>query len=351
MTTKLRTGLIGYGMAGQVFHAPLLTAVPGIELKAVVERSSERAKERYPQVEIVRDAGELLDDADIELVVVATPNDSHFALAKQALERGKHVVVDKPMTITSDEARELIALARERGRVLSTFQNRRWDGDFLTIRQVVKDGLLGRLVEYEAHFDRFRHALKPGAWREKAQPGAGILYDLGAHLIDQAVELFGLPAAVRGDVRTQREGAGADDFFELTLDYGTLRATLQAGMLVREPGPHFTLHGTTGSFVKYGLDPQEAALKAGLLPGSDGWGVEPPELWGALNTQLGELHVQGRIETIPGAYLSYYQNVYEAIVHGAELIVRPEQALQTIRIIEAALESSRRGATVPFTAE
>lgn len=347
---ELKVGLIGYGMAGRVFHAPVIAAVPGLQLAKVVERRGQTARERYPWVEVVREAAALFEDEEIELVVVATPNASHFELARQALLAHKHVVVDKPFTLTSAEARELIELAHQQNRVVSAFQNRRWDGDFQTVSQIVKQGLLGRLVEYESHFDRFRNYFSPErAWRETAGPGSGVLFDLGPHLIDQAQVLFGLPRLVTADIRSQRQAGTADDQFELILHYDELKVTLKAGLLVREPGPRFAVHGTEGSFVKYGVDPQEEALKRGRSPRELEWGVEPPEQWGTLNTRIGGLHFQGKVETVPGCYPAYYENVRQAIRGEAALIVKPEEARETIRLIELAVQSNAEQRTVAFS--
>lgn len=279
----INVGLVGYGMAGRVFHAPVIAAVAGLHLAKVMERRGETARERYPWVEIVKDAAAVFDDHRIDLAVIATPTASHFELAEQALSSGKHVVVDKPFTVSSDQARQLIELARRQNRLLSVFQNRRWDGDFQTVAQIVRQGLLGRLVEYESHFDRFRNTFSPErAWREQGGPGSGILFDLGSHLIDQAQVLFGLPQKLSADIRSQRQADKADDQFELVLRYDALKVTLKASLLAREPGPRFALHGTEGSFVKYGVDPQEDALKRGLFPGAADWGAEPEACWGTL---------------------------------------------------------------------
>lgn len=347
---EMKVGLIGYGMAGQVFHAPVIAAIPSLRLTKVVERRGQTSRERYPWVEVVREAATLFEDQAIELVVVATPNSSHFELARQALLAGKHVVVDKPFTLTSEQAQELIDLARQRNKVVSVFQNRRWDGDFQTVRQIVKQGCLGRLVEYESHFDRFRNTFSPErAWRETIGPGSGVLFDLGSHLIDQAQVLFGLPRRVTADIRSQREAGKADDQFELILHYDHLKATLKAGLLVRQPGPRFALHGTEGSFVKYGVDPQEEALKRGRSPREPEWGMEPEAQWGILNTQIGGLHFQGKIETGQGCYSAYYENVYQAIRGEAELMVKPEEARNTIRLIELAVQSNAEQRTVAFS--
>lgn len=345
---EIQVGLVGYGVAGRIFHAPVIQAVPQLRLKKVVERHASESQERYPEVEVVRDIAAILDDPAIELVVIATPNRGHFDLARQALEADKHVVVEKPFTVASAQAQALIELASTRRRLISVNQNRRWDGDFLTIQRLLASDLLGRLVEYEAHYDRFRAEQRPNAWREAAEPGGGILYDLGSHLIDQAQVLFGLPATISADVRQQREGAQAVDSFTLLLDYGTLKVTLKAGMLVRAPGPRFCLHGTAGSFVKAGFDPQEAALRRGEIPAASGWGEEPKTQWGTIVTSTAGLDVEGQIATLPGAYQAFYQNIAAAIRGEAELIVRPEQARNTIRLIELAIESHAQQRTLPF---
>jgi predicted dehydrogenase len=240
-------------------------------------------------------------------------------------------------------------LAEQQGQIISVHHNRRWDGDFLTVQQIVRQGYLEELVEYEAHYDRFRNYFKPQAWRETPDAGSGLLFDLGAHLLDQAQLLFGWPQAITADIRTQRAGGQTDDTFELRLDYASLKVTLQAGMLVREAGPRFILHGTHGSFVKSGFDPQEAALKAGHSPQEPNWGVESPAQWGLLNSQLGELHFRGQIETLPGCYQAYYQNVYEAITQQAELIVTAKAARNTIRLIELAWQSQREKRTIELS--
>lgn len=351
MSKVLNVGLIGYGMAGQTFHAPIISAVSGLHLMTVVERTSAKSKEHYPWVEVVQNIQSVLDDETIDLVVIATPNATHYELTKQALLRGKHVVVEKPFTVTSQEAKELIDLAHQQKLLLSVYQNRRWDGDFLTVKRVLDNHLLGRITDYEAHFDRYRNALNPNTWKEKALPGSGIVYDLGSHLLDQAQMLFGLPQSITADIRSLREGTEIEDNFEIILAFAdSLKVTLKAGMLVRELGPHFMLHGTEGSFVKYGLDPQETALKSGLRPQDDPfWGSEAEAQWGKLNTEVAGLHFHGNIETAPGDYRFYYRNVYDAITSQVDLLVKPEQARTTIRMIELAIESNKLKKTLEFT--
>jgi scyllo-inositol 2-dehydrogenase (NADP+) len=342
MSKQIRVGLIGYGFAGRTFHAPVITCVPDLQLAAVVERRTAASKQRYPWVKVVPDVRQLYEDDTIDLVVVTTPSTDHYPFVKDALLAGKHVIVEKPFTTTSVEADELIALAKEQGKVLSVFHNRRWDGDFLTIRELLKEELLGRVVECEFRWDRYNPIAAAGRWRNSNAQGAGVFYDLGVHFLDQALCLFGPPQTIRAAIRIQREGSLADDYFDVTLGYESgLKVILKSSQLVREPSPRYVLHGTKGSFVKYGIDPQEAALKRELTPASPGWGTEPEELWGKLNTSLGSLHVEGSIETIAGSYTSYFQNVADHIRGIAELEVKPEQARSAIRLIELALQSSR----------
>lgn len=335
----ISVGLAAYGLSGRVFHAPVISCHAGFELTKIVERRPRGARERYPHVEVVPDFQDLLRDEALELVVVNTPEHTHYELAKQALEAGKHVVVEKAFTPTATEAQQLINLARGKGRVLSVYQNSRWNGDFLTIQKILENKLLGELVEYEAHFDRFRNFIQPDSWKEDPKPGIGVLYNLGSHLIDQALVLFGWPDAVWAHLRTVRPGGQVVDNFEMILFYERLKVTLKSSYLVRESGPRYTLHGTQGSFVKFGFDPQEEALGAGRLPTETGWGQESPERWGKLNTELNGLHFEGKVETIPGSYVRYYDNIHGAIREQKPLAVTAEQARQTIALIEAAMQS------------
>lgn len=349
MADQMSVGLIGYGMAGRTFHAPVIQSVPNLRLKKVVERHTNEARKRYPWVEVVPDATALLQDEEIDLVVIATPNISHFDVARQSLKANKHVVVEKPFTTTSGQAQELIDLARQQNKVISVNHNRRWDGDFQTVKKLLEGRLLGRLVEYESHYNRFRNYPRPNAWREEERAGSGILFDLGSHLIDQAQVLFGVPQMITSDIRVQRDFAKINDSFELILHYDDLKVTLKAGMLVREQSPRFILHGTEGSFVKYGFDPQEEALKRGFVPSESNWGIEPREQWGTLITQVGGLDLEGQVKTIAGCYQSFYQNIVDVISGRAELAVKPEEARNTIRIIELARESSEQKRTIHFS--
>lgn len=348
----INTGIIGFGNSGQTFLAPYIAANPGFNLKKISTADAAKAKKAkavYPGAKVVDHADSIINDPDIELVLIGSPNTSHLSLTKQALLAGKHVVVEKPFTITSADADELIALAKKHNRILTVHHNRRFDSGHNTVKRVIASGRLGTLVEYEVHYDRFRRELRPGAWREKPLPGSGILYDLGAHLIDGALELFGTPEAVTCMMLTQRPGLEVEDNFEIILNYPGLKVTLKGGMLVKVPGPVYTLYGDHGTFIKYGMDVQEEALKKGLKPGSAGWGVEPEEIWGRLTTEENGKDVTRTIESEAGRYQDYFQNVHEAIANGAGLIVKPEQARQTIRVIELAFLSNREKRTVGYS--
>ena len=353
MDKIINVGLIGFGMGGQLFHAPILTAVPGLQLVKIRASRPEQilvAKEKYPAAQPVDTAEEIFDDPTIDLVVISTPNTSHHSLALQALHAGKNVVVDKPFTISTKEADELIAVAEAGKQLLSVYQSRRFDSDFFTIKKIIEKGLLGDIVELESRYDRFRNFLKPDSWREEDAPGTGILYDLGAHLIDQAQALFGLPGAITADLRIQRKSGRAVDNFELILHYPSVKVTLKAGMLVKEPLPRFILLGNNGSFVKYGLDPQEEALKTGYGPLTrQGWGIEPASTWGRLNTELNGTNITGTIESERGCYEAFYANIYNVLIGKEDLLVTPLQARNNIRIIELAMQSQLERRTIDFS--
>jgi scyllo-inositol 2-dehydrogenase (NADP+) len=343
----MNVGLVGFGLAGQVFHAPLIHANPNFRLTHMVQRSGNLSTTKYSEAKQVRDLDTLLREDSVSLVVVATPNTSHCDIATSALQAGKHVVIDKPFTNTTADADRLIELARKVGRVLSVFQNRRWDGDFLTVKQILQRKLLGRLAEYESRFDRFRPNLKPGAWREQDLPGSGLLFDLGSHLIDQALVLFGHPRGIYARLLRQREEAAATDTFEVHLDYPDVKVTLKAGSLVCEPSPRFVLYGTEGSYVKYGLDPQEEALKRGGSPSQPNWGAEVQEFWGT-HTRCDGRVTREKYPTLPGRYPDYYDNLYRAITGQEELAVKPEQAREVIRLIELAEQSQTEKRMIPI---
>jgi len=349
MPNPIRTGVVGYGVAAQVMHLPFITTLREYRFLSILERHQHRAQEKYPHIRTVRSIEEMVADPELDLIVITTPNDTHFPYAKKALEAGKHVVLEKPFTITTEDAAQLIDIAKKAGRVLSVFQNRRYVADFLTIRQILRDKLLGDIVEFEGHYDRYRPEAKPNAWREENKPGSGILYDLGSHLIDQALFLFGIPKTITADVRQQRPHARTDDYFDLRLDYGFTRVFLESGMLVREPGPRYMIHGTRGSFLKYGEDPQEALLKTGVLPDIPHWGEEAEEFWGLLHTDINGQIVREKYPSIPGNFGFYYQNLYKTIVLGEPLRERPEHGFNTIRMVTLALESSRKKCTLDCT--
>ena len=334
----IRTGLIGYGLGGMAFHAPLISAVPDLELAAIATSRVAEVRVRYPQATVTTPEA-LIADPDIALVVISTPNDSHYPLAHAALEAGKHVVIDKPFASTVEEGEALIALAARRGCLLSVFHNRRWDSDFLTVAKLLAEGRLGEVMLAELRWDRFRPEVT-ARWRDRPELGAGILFDLGPHLFDQALQLFGIPEALTADIAVQREGGQADDYFEVTLSYGNARVVLSSSALVAATRPRFALHGTKGSFVKHGLDPQEAWMRAGRTPTEPGFGVDPAEQHGTL------IHGNGSRETIvseTGDYRRFYSGVAQAIAAATPPPVTAQDALAGVRLIELARQSAREG--------
>ncbi|EQC36149.1 hypothetical protein SDRG_06265 [Saprolegnia diclina VS20] len=333
-STKLRAGLVGFGTAAQFFHMPLLLSSGRFEITHVMERSKSLSRDALPSATIVRSMADLVA-APIDVVVIATPTNLHFEQAKIALEAKKHVVVDKPMCVTSAEASVLIETARANSVVLTVFQNRRWDSDFLTVRKLLESKTLGDLSHFEAHFDRFRPSLK-GNWKESADVGGGgLLYDLGAHLVDQMLTLFGPPTSISSDVQSQREGCSNDDYFRLECQYPGLLVVLTAGMLVENPTPKYTIRGANGSFIKYGEDGQETALRAGRTPLTDGdsWGHEPEAHYGVLK-RPGQ--PDERVVSEPGNYSAYYIGLADTIQHGAARLVHPEESAAGIAILEKA---------------
>ena len=345
----IEVGLIGFGLAGRAFHAPVIRAVPGMHLAAILQRMGNEAAEKYPDVRIVRSLEELLAMREIRLVVIATPNDTHYSLSRQCLEAGRDVVVDKPFTTTPKEARLLVDFAEKNGRLITVYQNRRYDGDFQAIRKLVAEGTLGRIVRFETNYDRYRPRLKPRAWRETTRPGSGILFDIAPHLIDHALVLFGLPEAVTADVRIEREQAVADDAFDIMFHYPRgMRAVLRSSILAAAPRPRFVLHGTQGSFVKQTFDPQENNLRDGNIPARGPWGAEPEENWGVLTVADGDKPAQRRIPSANCDYRDYYANLRDALLGKAEAAVSPQWALHVTRLVEMARESSRKRCTIPW---
>ncbi|MEG0773440.1 Gfo/Idh/MocA family oxidoreductase [Clostridium sp.] len=351
MKEIINVGLIGYGGGGRFFHAPVIDSVEGLKICKVYATNTESVnhlKELYKDVSVVSSVDDIINDPNIHLAVVATPNEFHYEIAKNALEGGKHVVVEKPFTATTHEADKLISLSSASKKLLTVHHNRRWDSDFKTVEKVVKSNLLGDIVDFEATFDRYNPNFK-NAWKEKNVAGSGVLFDLGSHLIDQALCLFGLPVEVFANIQIQKQGGQVDDYFKLMLKYSNLNVILKASSLVRELGPRYVLHGTKGSFIKYGMDVQEAHLKKGLIPKNNtAWGVEPEDIWGKVNTEVNGLHVIGKIESEIGDYREFYKNVYESIVGEKTLYVTPQQGRYVIRIIELAMESNTEKSWVRF---
>jgi scyllo-inositol 2-dehydrogenase (NADP+) len=359
MSGEIGVAVIGFGLGGQVFHAPFVSAVPGLKLEAIVQRKGDEAGKAYPSARILRSVDDALKDAAVQLVVVGTPNETHFELAKQALLTGKHVVIDKPFAATSAEAMELKELAEKQGVVLAPFHNRRWDGDFLTVKKLLEDSAAGRLVTYESHFDRFRPVLRENTWKEGANAANGLLFDLGPHLVDQALALFGAPAGITASVRKDRDKTDIEDAFDITLEYSGflgqhgLRAHCRSSMLACDAAPRFLLHGTKGSFKKYGLDPQESALVGGAkVPrvGEGEWLAEPESEWGTLTvapvpTEPGKL-IRTKVKTELGDYRGYYANIRDAINGTAKLAVTPEDGYRVVKLLEMARVSSEEGRTL-----
>jgi len=348
----LRVGIVGYGFATKTFHAPLIASVPGLALTAVSSSDVSKVHADWPALDVCDSPAALIARADIDLVVVPTPNDTHFPLARDALLAGKHVVVDKPFTLTLSEAKELIALAGRQQRLLSVFHNRRWDGDFLTVKDVIASGALGRITHFESHFDRYRPHIR-GRWREQAGPGSGLWLDLGSHLIDQSLQLFGSPAAMNVDLMTQRDGAVSNDGFHAQLRYADgLRVVLHATTLAASPGPRLLIHGTRGSFVKTGLDPQEDTLKTGQRPdGISRWDL-PPET-ATLVVQDDEAPDTTQASTWavkPGRYTDYYAGVRDAILGRGPNPVTGEQAAQVMALLDLGVDSHEARRELPIGA-
>lgn len=332
----IKAGLIGFGTGGSFFHAPFLDAMPEFELTAILERTKEKSRERYPKAKIVRTEEELLTIPELELVVITTPNNTHFDLAYKALEKGKHVLLDKPFTVTTKEADRLIEAAKQNNRILTVYHNRRFHSDFNTVKDILDRKVLGEIISFTACFDRFRPERRPHVWKEMEIPGSGILYDLGSHLIDQALTLFGKPEAISADLRVERPGAKTIDFFELIFFYPEFKAILKAGMLEVEPGPVFRLEGKNGVYTKYGLDPQEDLLREGIRPIESEWAIENSENWGVLELN----DTIEKVKPLYNDYNAFYKNLYNGIRKKEALAVTTEQARLVIHFIELAFKSN-----------
>jgi scyllo-inositol 2-dehydrogenase (NADP+) len=335
----INTALLSFGMSGRVFHAPFIHLHPGFALVGSWERSTKAIEQAYPGTTSYPSLEAVLADDDLQLVIVNTPTITHYPYAKQALLAGKDVVVEKAFTTTLAEAEELQALAEKLGRKISVYQNRRWDSDFKTVQQVKQQNLLGDIIDAEIHFDRYKAELSPKLHKEVPQPGAGTLNDLGPHVIDQALCLFGMPDALFADVRSTRPQSQVDDWFDIQLFYPRLRVRLRAGLLMREPAAGFILHGTKGSFIKSRADVQEAELQAGKIPGGANWGIEPESEWGLLHTEKNGSIIREHIPTLQGNYYDYYDAVYKAITADTLMPVTAGDGIRVMRIIEAAVQS------------
>lgn len=346
-SAPLNVALVGYGYVGKTFHAPLIATTPGLVLHTVVSSDPAKVAADHPDARVVADLDEALADPAIDLVVIATPNDLHAPQGQAALAAGKHVVIDKPFTVTLDEARALVASAETHDRLLSVFHNRRWDADFLTLKGLIAEGALGEVVQYESHFDRFRPAVRD-RWRERAGPGAGAWFDLGPHLLDQALQLFGQPLAVNADIGIQREGGDAPDYFHVVLRYPKLRAILHGSMLTSAGDLRFSVQGVRGGFVKHGLDAQEDALKRGLTPADEGFGLDP--LPGTLTRADGEAPTTEVVPGRRGDYAAYYAGVRDAILTGAANPVPAPEALRVMELLDLAARSADERRELPVEA-
>jgi scyllo-inositol 2-dehydrogenase (NADP+) len=343
---QIKTALLSFGMSGKVFHAPFIELHPGFQLLGAWERTNKNIQQVYLHAKSYPSLEEILNDKEVELVIVNTPTFTHYEYAKQALLAGKHIIVEKAFTTTVKEAEELKALSIKQNKKTGVYQNRRYDSDFKTVQKIVQQGLVGNINEVEIHFDRFKPTLSPKQHKELPGPGAGILKDLGAHIIDQALCLFGMPIAVFADIRITRDLSQVDDDINLLLYYSTFRVRLKAGYLVRETLPAFILHGHSGSFLKSRADVQEANLVAGIKPNTLNWGAEPVEESGLLHIETGDKIIYEKITTARGNYYEYYDAVYKALTSANAMPVTVDDGINVMRIIEAAIQSNKEGNVV-----
>ena len=335
----IKTGICSYGMSGKLFHAPFIEVHPGYELTAIVERHKDDSRERYPNSKLYRSVDELLSDKEIQLIVVNTPTHLHFEHTKAALLAGKNVIVEKPFAITVKEAEELTALAKKKKLLISIYQNRRYDGDYRAVKKVVDEKLLGELREVEIRYDRYRPVYGGKPHKEGELPGAGIIYDLSPHLVDQALQLFGWPQALFADSWKMREDVQAKDYFEILFYYDKMRVRLKATCIARETVYSYMLHGMKGSFLQHRSDLQEIELNAGAVPSFENWCPAPAQPDGILHTEINGELIKKETTSSPGNYMGYYDDVYKALTGQGKNPVPADEGIKTIRIIEAVLKS------------
>lgn len=342
MSNSIQTAICSFGMSGLVFHGPLLKVNKGFNVVSVLERSNSNSKEMFSEATIVRSYDTILADDNIELIVVNTPDALHYEMVKKAILAGKHVVVEKPISQKSGHAEELVNLAKEKNVVFTVFQNRRWDGDFRTVQKVLSGNKMGRLIEFESHYDRYRTFITPNTWKEEADEFGGVLYNLGSHMVDQVYVLFGKPLSVSANLKIVRTAGVVTDYYDIRMEYSGFSAILKCSYLVKNAGPRYSIHGEFGTFYKSGIDPQEELLKAGNLPLGNNWGTEPAEDWGVLFYEKEGEDYEELVETLPGDYNIFYNNVYDVIRKGKELFVKPEETVEVLKILEACVESNKQ---------
>jgi scyllo-inositol 2-dehydrogenase (NADP+) len=340
---RIRVGIIGFGLSGRYFHAPLLLAHPGFSIKMVSTSREQEAKAFIPEVQVVGDPSTLIRNPDIDLIINCAPNTLHFSYSAEALETGKHVVIEKPFVTTVAEGERLIELAARSNRVVSVFHNRRWDSDFLTVKRLIGSRRLGTIKHFESHMDRWRPQCRAHRWREQPIEGSGVFYDLGPHLIDQALNLFGMPERLMADIQCQKAGGSTDDYFHVTLYYGSMRVLLQSSSF-SSTSPRYQIFGDLGNFIKFGLDPQESQMKQGLSLFDHDFGKEPERDFGVITNP--ETGLSQPVSSERGHYLAFYDQLYESLTQQRAAAVTAEEALRSISLIELALCSSRTGSVV-----
>lgn len=342
----IKTGICSYGMSGRIFHAPFINCMELFEFSAITERHARNAEKRYPKVKTYTSVEDMLGDEALELIVVNTPNLTHFEYASKALKQGKHVIIEKPFAATLTECLELVELAQKHDKLLVVFQNRRWDSDFQSVQNVVNKERLGKLIDAEFRYDRYRLGLSGKQHKEKPATGVGLIYDLGPHLIDQALVLFGRPQKVFARIQMHRPHSEVDDYFTIHLIYDGFNCILKASQLVREPTPAYVLHGTKGSYIKSRGDVQESDLDQGLSPCRSDWGIEPEAEKGLLHTEVNDQAVRENVDSPRGDYKLFYKKAYACIRENKPTPVELDDSLLNMRIIEAAVRSQENDTVV-----